>query len=318
MLKRTGIQSAISAFGIAILFCLTSCSTKEGSPGKDAEPCTVVDNQDGTYTIDCPDGSQATFSDGQDGEECTAASNADGTYSITCPDGTSFTVTNGDIWGGDFTIWNQQDAEFLERFSRVTGDVRIRASGSIRIGHMRQLDGSLKMQAHDACTELEFTDLEFVGGSITFAGDELTDLSLPKLTSTAGDVLIYGLTIKRIHMPLIETSDGSWQINSNLLLDEISFPMLTSVGGITISGNVMLQNLSLPALRKSVAHYGPVQFFVQNSPLLPRCQAANIAAQLEVVSAVVLQNLDDPCVPDPCSPQTCVEDCSDIDYYHCE
>lgn len=81
-----------------------------GEAGADAEPCTAVDNGDGTYTITCPDGTSVTLSDGSqgpqgeqgeqgaagaDGEGCSATDNGDGSYTIECPDGTSITVSDG-------------------------------------------------------------------------------------------------------------------------------------------------------------------------------------------------------------------------------
>ena len=38
-----------------------------GVDGADGEPCTATDNGDGTYTIDCPDGTSVTVADGADG-----------------------------------------------------------------------------------------------------------------------------------------------------------------------------------------------------------------------------------------------------------
>ena len=68
---------------------------ENGADGADAEPCTAVDNGDGTYTITCPDGTSVTLSDGSqgpqgeqgeqgaagaDGEGCSATDNGDGSY----------------------------------------------------------------------------------------------------------------------------------------------------------------------------------------------------------------------------------------------
>ena len=92
----------VMSFGSCLLFLLAACV--------DAEPCTATDNADGTYTIECPDGSSFTLSDGEDGQDgaqgpqgeagadgepCTATDNGDGTYTIDCPDGTSVTVSDG-------------------------------------------------------------------------------------------------------------------------------------------------------------------------------------------------------------------------------
>ena len=71
-----------------------------GENGADAEPCTVIDNADGTYTMTCPDGTSTTWNDGEtgpqgstgengaDAEPCTVVQEA-GLCEMTCPDGTS-------------------------------------------------------------------------------------------------------------------------------------------------------------------------------------------------------------------------------------
>ena len=65
-----------------------------GASGDDAS-CSVVDNEDGTKTITCDDGTSVTIGDGTDGQSCTVVDNGDGTKTITCEDGTSVTITDG-------------------------------------------------------------------------------------------------------------------------------------------------------------------------------------------------------------------------------
>lgn len=82
----------------------------QGNDGAAGEPCTATDNGNGTYAIECPDGTRVTVSDGaagaqgprgdsgqagSDGEPCTATDNSDGTYTIACPDGSSITLSDG-------------------------------------------------------------------------------------------------------------------------------------------------------------------------------------------------------------------------------
>ena len=66
----------------------------DGAQGDPGQGCTAVDNEDGTYTIDCGDG-EVVVSDGSDGGSCTVLDNADGTKTITCDDGTTATVSDG-------------------------------------------------------------------------------------------------------------------------------------------------------------------------------------------------------------------------------
>ena len=41
---------------------------EQGAAGADGEGCSATDNGDGSYTIECPDGTSITVSDGADGE----------------------------------------------------------------------------------------------------------------------------------------------------------------------------------------------------------------------------------------------------------
>jgi alpha-tubulin suppressor-like RCC1 family protein len=67
-----------------------------GEPGQNALPCVVVDNEDGSYTMTCPDGTNVTWHDGESPAPCTVAANGDGSYTMTCPDG-SVTWHDGEI-----------------------------------------------------------------------------------------------------------------------------------------------------------------------------------------------------------------------------
>jgi len=75
-----------------------------GLPGKDATPCAVTDNEDGSVTITCGDGTEVTLAggqegkpgaDGKDGSSCAVTDNEDGTKTVSCDDGTSVTLSNG-------------------------------------------------------------------------------------------------------------------------------------------------------------------------------------------------------------------------------
>ena len=63
--------------------------------GDDGKSCTVRTNDDGSATIVCDDGSEATVPAGTDGTSCTVREQSDGTKVIECDDGTSVTVTDG-------------------------------------------------------------------------------------------------------------------------------------------------------------------------------------------------------------------------------
>ncbi|GEM_PF-3896319 len=90
-----------------IIFLLMSCTGAPGPAGSDGAagaPCTAVSNEDGSYTISCPDSDPVTIRDGATGEtgatgpagvSCQAEANNDGSYTITCPDSDPVTIRDG-------------------------------------------------------------------------------------------------------------------------------------------------------------------------------------------------------------------------------
>ncbi len=98
-------QLGIACVGLVLL---AGCGGGEdgdaGAPGEDGSSCTVTDNGDGTATIACDDGTEATLSDGEDGDagevgppgdSCTVIDHDDGTKTLRCEDGTRVTLTDG-------------------------------------------------------------------------------------------------------------------------------------------------------------------------------------------------------------------------------
>ncbi len=64
-----------------------------GPTGETGAGCTVTDNNDGTYDVDCG-GEVVTLTAGTAGEGCTITDNTDGTYTVTCGE-TTATVSDG-------------------------------------------------------------------------------------------------------------------------------------------------------------------------------------------------------------------------------
>ncbi|MEW6430739.1 MAG: OmcA/MtrC family decaheme c-type cytochrome [Myxococcota bacterium] len=98
----------------AAAIVVAACSGPPGKDGQDGQPCTVKNNNDGTATITCPDGSSVTVANGtdgtnglngtngtngtngMDGTSCSVADGPDaGLKTISCTDGTSVIVSDG-------------------------------------------------------------------------------------------------------------------------------------------------------------------------------------------------------------------------------
>lgn len=81
---------------IASLLFLGACA--DSSSAKSADGCYVTQNEDGSATITCPDGSETTLGSpqaGADGSSCTVDSLGDGWATISCDDGTQVTFKEG-------------------------------------------------------------------------------------------------------------------------------------------------------------------------------------------------------------------------------
>lgn len=88
---RAAAQRMANRLIVAVLFLLGAC-------GDSGSICTVVANADGSATIRCDDGTEATVPPGEmgvDGTSCTVRDGDPGTRIIECDDGTTVTVSDG-------------------------------------------------------------------------------------------------------------------------------------------------------------------------------------------------------------------------------
>lgn len=86
------IHVGVDADGDGTLSSGERSGSFEVCDGQDGASCSVVDNNDGTKTISCTDGTSATVADGG---ACSASDNGDGTKTIACEDGSLVIVSNG-------------------------------------------------------------------------------------------------------------------------------------------------------------------------------------------------------------------------------
>jgi len=73
----------------------------DGADGQNGKSCSVKYNYqfingnyiyDGTYTLECEDGTIVVWRDGDESLNCSISDNHDGTYTMTCKDGTSLVL----------------------------------------------------------------------------------------------------------------------------------------------------------------------------------------------------------------------------------
>lgn len=90
-----------------------------GTSGADGSSCMAINNDNGTYTISCEDGSSVVLmdgaagsngADGDSGESCTVISNGAARATISCGDGTSVTIDAPEASGGCSVAGSPADA----------------------------------------------------------------------------------------------------------------------------------------------------------------------------------------------------------------
>jgi len=103
------------------------------------QPCTVLDNNDGSATLSCEDGTSVVISngangvDGIDGNSCTVQDNNDGTATVSCNDGTSVVIDSGSSSSLAYNVYcySQLDGDFSDIW--WTYSANILANGDVYV-----------------------------------------------------------------------------------------------------------------------------------------------------------------------------------------
>jgi hypothetical protein len=115
--------------------------------GSDPETCTVTDNEDGTYTLSCPD-SEVVLHDGQDGTNGTnGADGEDGANGTNGQDGSDLEnlfIGNG-VLNGSFEALNNIDLFILSHYHTVTGNLTIYAPDAINLPLLTTVGGTFQL-----------------------------------------------------------------------------------------------------------------------------------------------------------------------------
>jgi hypothetical protein len=208
----------------------------QGPPGADgvATLCSVVENQDGSFTMTCPDGSRASWS-GAPGE---------------CD-------PNNTVLDGSILLRNAEDIRRLQCYTEVTGSVLILGDGDgnrtpSTFVHptLTRIGGRLELGDTDL-EVLRLPALEVVGEEIDIHSTyQLREFDLGGLR-TCGELSLSlsGSRLPSVSLPNLESVNGNFRIGDTHLTESLSLPLLESVGGsINIGGHSLMENLSVPSL----------------------------------------------------------------------
>lgn len=175
--------------GSATIFCDdgTEATVNKGDTGNS---CTVADNpDDDTYLVSCDDGTEILLHDGDDGDNCTVRD--EGTYLvISCPDGTEIEVPKPNIdptettLHGSFVVRNSQDIEYLKNYKVITGDLIFETNGMtvITLPNLERIEGELCFDGESTVTIINFPSLIQVHYFHISYMQLLTSISIPNIT----------------------------------------------------------------------------------------------------------------------------------------
>lgn len=276
---------------IAVI-ALSGCPGEKGEKGEPgaSQPCTVVDNGNGTATMTCPDGTSVVIPVATDGGTA-----ADGSTVVDGAPGQD-SAAGMDTSAGVDGAAGQDAASGLDSGQGTDASAE---DGGAAAGPCDGFDPAVVVEGsytiENSVDLRAFAGTRCITGNLTIAAPGMTGYFDGTLRKVGGDLVI--------------------QLND--VLESIDLPVLASVGGgLEVHFNAALTSLSLPVL----ASVGS-SFNVCQNPALPNCMAINLRDQVQAAQGIsgtieIVAN-DDPCVPDLCSSGTCNMDCSAPQNYRC-
>lgn len=223
-----------------------------------AAQCSVTKNGDGTFTMECPDGTSVSWSDGQQGAEatpCGVTDNGNGTVTMTCPNGTNVTWNEssgahvpGGVLYGSYVVENSLDAAFLSGVTTVTGQLTIQAPmvTAIALPSLVHVGDNLAINDNFDLVSLSLPAVQTVGRDFGFKNNvRLTSVTLG-LTHVGGNIDVdTNSSLPSLALPLTKLN-GDLSLGLNAMLQTFSLPATWMSGALTITDNGSLAQIALP------------------------------------------------------------------------
>ncbi|RME20226.1 MAG: hypothetical protein D6806_16820 [Deltaproteobacteria bacterium] len=301
--SRGGRKMSKGKKRIVFSVLLAAAVSFAGCGGSDTR-CSVVDNQDGTATITCPDGSSVTVGTGADRSVLVDAE-AVGAGDENCPNGGVVVYTGVDSNGNGVLdpseranseyVCNGEPAKspLVVNEALDTGDPNCPNGGyAVHVGI--DADGSGTLEGEEITDTLYVcngrdgqgsTPSGVLQGSYTIA-NSLDVYFLSAITEITGDLVIHAPGLSEVSLPALKKVDGSLVVHDNNLLATIDMPALEEVGGIfELYGNDALAEFSLPP---ALARLGGL--YVHDSDALTRLSTAPSASVLSAGCVSIRNN----------------------------
>lgn len=302
-------------------------SGTNGADGKDGSSCTVVDNQDGTYTVSCTDGTSVTLRDGQDGtdgkdgadgqdgedgQDGANGQNAPNIVSRTSeePTGTNCELggtklefgldnnpTNGVLDDAEVTgspVYICDDIAAADSCGTLEGNVVIRNTLDLlmvkTLGCTR-ITGNLTIQTSAVSSVLGLFALTQVDGDVQITSDDLQFVSLPALRTIGGSLTVSGLgKLHTLDLGALETVGHNLSVEVNPLLQTLDLRALRQVGTLNLRGIGRATAIDLPELRTVTSSF----MFIDNArvTVMRANKLGTVGGTLFVNANPVLANLE--------------------------
>jgi hypothetical protein len=270
---------------------LSSCGTAEVR----GFPCSLEDNEDGSYTLSCSDGTSITISngkdgrdgedgqDGEDGESCSVSEPEEGTKLITCTDGTSVSVHDGEQGQTGYSCSVVDNGNGTSTVGCEDG-----TSATVKDGELCEVtpngDGT---KVIISCPNDYVVEGEAVIEGMISILDSVTEALVRNYSIITDSLYLNSKSMSSIDLPnLREIGNLLWMDTSSI--ETVELPAVTSIGEVGIFGNDNLQMLDLSALEEVSG-----DFRVTNNPNLPTCEIDELLARITVGGTITVSGNDD-------------------------
>lgn len=159
------------------------------------ESCVVVENDENTFTMLCPDGTSVTWRNGEDGIDADSAFQGDGTIH------------------GNFEVKNNVDAAILRYYSVIEGDLIINYSTSLPT--IMRIEGWMFING-DQVKFVEIPELRYAN-NVQIYNTNITDLNNIGTSETIIDeylIIIHNQNLDQCH-----AEDWANSITANGIID---------------------------------------------------------------------------------------------------
>jgi len=277
---------------------LASC----GTANVRSFPCSIEDNEDGSYTLSCSNGTSVTVSngkDGKDGESCSVSEPEAGTKLISCTDGTSVSVHDGEQGQTGYSCSVVDNGNGTSTVGCEDG-----TSATVKDGELCEVTPN-----GDGTNVIVSCPNDYiVEGSAIIEGDvdirdSVTLALIKNYSRITGDLYIANIT--NISLPNLVEVGGALSISYSEIVETIDLPALVSVAkdpngsgvtGLRIGGNTKLRSVNLNSLEEvggADLPTMPLEVRIQDNPQLPSCWADALLAQITTVGDVYQSGNDD-------------------------